>query len=492
MSAKPNLVKNSLFSVIQIVTTSLCFVVIYYIIIKKLGKAELGAWSIITSLPTAISIFGSGVSGCILRYIPVYSAKNDEKSFNEIICNGLLFNLIFGGLIVLLGYLFSTPILQFLFSKKDFPIYYTDIFRLSLFTFYINFVSSVLLFAIDGLQLIHIRNKIMVIGSVSLCITAAIFIYFFNLKGVLFAQLFQSMLIALLSARIVMKNNLFHMKLFKVNREFFRLFLTYGQGFQAISLSVLLFDPITKYFLNKYFNLSVVGVYDLVCRIVVQTRTLIVSAIQVIVPMVSKSNEEGTLDMGNIYHRTSRGGSLLSFSLFSTLISFSMFAVHRLDPNHMSLFLYMSLFMAIAYHFNIIASTAYSILIGLGKLKEIIISHLLSTVINIILFLTLRNFLTDSLIVLPVSLSIILSSIYLIYAFRKKMKIVPIKIAPSDIRIISLAVITVVACILIVLLKVNAYFLLGLGLLHSIMMLAFMYYNDFFQILVRKILNIKS
>jgi O-antigen/teichoic acid export membrane protein len=208
--------------------------------------------------------------------------------------------------------------------------------------------------------------------------------------------------------------------------------------------------------------------------------------------MVSKSNEEGTLDISNVYYKTSRGASLLSFSLYSTLMIFGMFAVSFLDPNHISIYMFMTLFMIIGYHFNIMTSTAYAILIGLGELKDVIISHLISTVINVVLYIVLKNILTDSIILLPVSASIVLSSIYLIYAFRKKVMATYESKKITDFYIRSLGVITVVLSVMAVIIHVNKWVLLGIIIIHSLTMLYFMYKNDFFQMLIRRILNLKN
>lgn len=490
-SDNPDVVKNSLFSVLQIVATSLCFVIIYYLIIRKLGKAELGAWSIITSLPVAISVFGSGVSGCVLRYVPIYAANRNRKAFNEIIFSGLIFNAVLGGILIFAGYLFSTQILQFLFSRTDLPHHYLSIFNLALVICYMNFVSSVLLYAMDGLQLIHVRNKIMIAGSSTLCISAALLISYFDLIGVVYAQFLQSALITLLVAITLSKNKLFEFKNFRVKKFYIRLFLTYGQGFQVMSLCILLFEPVTKYFLNKYFNLSVVGIYDIVNRIVIQVRTLVVSAIQVIIPMVSKGNEQGTLDIGSVYQKTNRGASLLSYCLYGTLLTLSMFAVRLVDPSHIKTYLFMALFMAVASHFNIITSTAYSMLMGLGKLKDLVISHLISTGLNVVLYLTLRNFLTDSLIVLPVSLSITISSLYLMYNFRKEFQLSRTQLSSSDLRIQSLSIASMLMAIILVLVNTSAYYFFALFIIQGLAMLYLIFYNDFFQGLIRKIFNLK-
>nr|WP_315211452.1 hypothetical protein [uncultured Flavobacterium sp.] len=489
LKIKNIVVKNSIFSVLQIILSTLSYVVIYYLILHKLGKTELGVWSIITSLPIAISVFGSGVSGCVLRYIPVYNVQKDKKAFNEIIFNGFVFNVVFGGLIVALGFLFTSQILHFIFSVEALPFRYILLFRLSLLTFFVSFISSVILFAIDGLQLIFLRNKIVIFCSALFCIMASVFINYWDLKGILIAQLFQAVFILLFSSVAIFRVKIFDFSFFKLNKYYFKLFFTYGQGFQFISITVLLFEPITKYFLNKYFNLSIVGVYDLVSRAVTQIRILIVSAVQVITPLVSKSNEESQLDVNGIYRKTIRGASLLSFVLYSSLICSSMIVVSYLDRVNINQYMFISILLCISYHFNIRASIAYSILMGLGNLKNIIISHILSSALNILLFLWLGKYLMDSIIALPTALAIIISSEYLIYTFRKDFNIVDVKILSSDVKVKLLSIGSIVFTILLVSYHINIICLIVLFIIHSIILLWLIMKNDFFINIFNKILN---
>jgi O-antigen/teichoic acid export membrane protein len=489
LKIKNIIVKNSIFSVLQIVLSTLSYVVIYYLILHKLGKTELGVWSIITSLPIAISVFGSGVSGCVLRYIPVYNVQKDRKAFNEIIFNGFVFNIVFGGLIVALGFLFTSQILHFIFSVEALPFRYILLFRLSLLTFFVSFISSVILFAIDGLQLIFLRNKIVIFSSVLFCIMASVFINYWDLKGILIAQFFQALFILLFSSIAIFRVKLFDFSFFKLNKFYFKLFFTYGQGFQFISITVLLFEPITKYFLNKYFNLSVVGVYDLVSRAVTQIRILIVSAVQVITPLVSKSNEESQLDVNGIYRKTIRGASLLSFVLYSSLICSSMIVVGYFDRVNINQYLFISILLCVSYHFNIRASISYSILMGLGNLKSIIISHVLSSALNILLFLWLGKYLMDSIIALPTSLAIIISSEYLIYNFKNDFKIVDVKITSSDIKVKLLSIISVVFTVLLISYSANLISFVVLFVMHSLLLFWLIMKNDFFINIFNKILN---
>ncbi|MFV8335280.1 hypothetical protein ACNQF7_04240 [Flavobacterium sp. RSP29] len=482
-------VKNSVFSVLQIVLSTLSYVVIYYLILHKLGKTELGVWSIITSLPIAISVFGSGVSGCILRYIPVYNVQKDKLAFNEIIFNGFVFNIAFGGLIVVLGYLFSSQILRFLFSNSELPVRYILLFRISLLTFFISFITSVILYAIDGLQLIFRRNKIIIFSSSIFCVVASVFIYYWELKGILFAQLIQSILLLIFAIRVLIKVELFDHQLFRFNKIYINLFLTYGQSFQLISVTILIFDPITKYFLNKYFNLSTVGVYDLVSRAVTQIRLIIVSAIQVIIPLVSKNNEERGLDVNAMFSKTNRGASLLSFILFSTLICISVIIIGFFDRGNINQYLFILILLCVAYHFNIMASTAYSILLGLGKLKSIIISHMLSSILNIVIFILLGDYLMDNITVLPTALAIAISSGYLICTFKRDFGISYVLVSKSDFIIKVVSLFTIILSVLFVLFQVNMFLWIILFVVHAIVILRLVLKNDFFVNLINKILN---
>ena len=489
-SDSSNAVKNSLFSILQIAAAALGYLLIYWIIIKRLGHEELGVWSIITSLPVAISVFGSGVSGCVLRYIPIYAAKEDEKAFNGIIFSGLIFNFVLGGFFALTGYFFSTPLLEFLFSKKSLPDYYYSVFYIALGVFYVNFISSVLVFALDGLQLIHVRNKIMILGSALLCVSGSLLISGFGLKGVLYGQLLQGSIVALLAGFTLANSKLFNLKFLRLQKLYLRLFLTYGKGFQAISLCALLFEPLTKYFLNKYFNLSVVGSYDIINRIVVQVRTLVVSAVQVITPLVSKGNALGTLDISNVYQKTIRGASLLSYCLYSVVFTLCMFVVVLNNSVQTKTYLFILVFMVLAYHSNIIASVAYSMLLGLGKLKYLVVSHLLSVGVNAILFCALGNVLVERFMVLPVAVSIIVSSLYVLHYFNKEFNITKIEKQFSDEILKFLSFASILVVVILVVTNVGHYYLLAFLVVQCCLTLYFVYRNDFFKGMIRKALTL--
>jgi O-antigen/teichoic acid export membrane protein len=485
---KQTIIKNSFFSVIQIILSTLSYLIIYYLILTKLGKESLGIWSLVTSLPIAISVFGSGVSGCILRYVPVYFVKEDKKAFNEIIFNGLVINILLGLIFVILGYYYSVNILKFLFDISILPIEYIDFFKISLLTFFINFILSVFLFTIDGMQLIYLRNKIIIFGSIIFCILAFLSIDGFGLKGILFSQLIQSILLLIMSIFIIVKQKIFNLTYQNLNIEYFKLFFTFGKKFQFISISILLFDPITKYFLNKYFNLQIVGVYDLISRAITQIRIMIVSSVQVITPLISMLKEKNILKINETYNMTYRGSYLLSFVIFGMYLPISMLLVILFDKDNSILYLSISLSLLISYYFNILASSAYSIYTGLGELNNIIFSHIMSTLFNILFFLILKKYLNPNFIALPTAFSVIISSFYLIYTFKKKY-ISNSSYCKNDLKIILISLFSILLTTIIIMTNLNIYWIILLIFLHFILLSIQLFQNDFFIKIVNKLLN---
>jgi hypothetical protein len=135
------------------------------------------------------------------------------------------------------------------------------------------------------------------------------------------------------------------------------------------------------------------------------------------------------------------------------------------------------------------ASTAYSILLGLGKLKSIIISHMLSSILNIVIFILLGDYLMDNITVLPTALAIAISSGYLICTFKRDFGISYVLVSKSDFIIKVVSLFTIILSVLFVLFQVNMFLWIILFVVHAIVILRLVLKNDFFVNLINKILN---
>ena len=75
----------------------------------------------------------------------------------------------------------------------------------------------------------------------------------------------------------------------------------YGLNIQMISVSQMLYDPITKGLLVKFGGLDLAGYYEMANRMVIQLRGLIVSAVQVLVPTIADLKEKNPDSIHKVY-----------------------------------------------------------------------------------------------------------------------------------------------------------------------------------------------
>lgn len=430
-----SIVKNGFISVVQIIVATASSILIFSLIGSRLGKAQIGVWATIATYPAVIGMVGSGVSGCLIRFLPAHLNKENFREINLLIVNALLFNTVIAVIFALAGYFFSDEFLRFLFDIATVPPLYTTVFRMSLVLFVITFISSALTFSLDGLQQIYMRNIIMMSASIVFCLASIVLILRYGLPGLLWAQIIQALLVLVLSVLLLIRLRIFRYSEMHVSKTHLRLFLSYGRNFQLISFSILLFDPLTKVFLNHFYNLSAVGIYEMVSRVIAQGRQLIVSAIKVIEPVISGRVEHDDPYILELYGKAARGGVLIGASAYTSLIVVAGPAILLFDPSDMPVYVAFILLLSFAYLCNIVSTPAYSVFLGRGLLQPLVISHVSSTGINLVLFLFFRDMLPDWLMILPPTVATSLSSLYVIYRFHRSYDKAAIPRPAEDFRI---------------------------------------------------------
>jgi O-antigen/teichoic acid export membrane protein len=486
------IVKNGFFTILQVLVTTLTWILAYYLIIhlggRTAGKEQIGLWSTISGVPATLMVFGSGVSGCLVRYIPVYVAGQDYVSVKQIIVSGFLFNLVLAGAICIAGWLFADPLLRYYFHLTIVPSLYRKIYLVSLFTFFFNFTGSVFLSGLDGLQMIYRRNFIMMAASVVFGVLAVSLIRWMGIMGLVYAQVIQSLIMLTLALLALQKTRVFNVDSPLLNWSQVKLFLTYGQGLQLIMLSIVFYDPVIRYFINRYYTLKVVGMYDIVNRAITQVTRLIVSAIQVIVPVVSRQQQEKTLDIGDLTRKSMRGGGLLSALGFCWILILAVpLVIYTGEQKNFDYYFVFLFMLSAGYLMNTVTSGPYSIMMGLGHLKPVVISHVLSALLNYALFLVLGQKPSAFLLILPPASAVFFSSAYLLWIYLKRHSI-SLRLPPAeDIWLYGISLAGVLLSWQIYLFTGSLPLLLLLDAALALLSLYFLYRNSFLLSIFEKL-----
>ena len=158
-----------------------------------------------------------------------------------------------------------------------------------------------------------------------------------------------------------------------------------GPIFQIVSIVGMMFEPVTKGLLSRYGGLAMVGYYEMASRMVLQFRIMIVSADQVLVPVIASLQETAPDRIRTIYAESYRLIVYLSVPLFAGLLTaipvISALWIGAYENN----FVLFAMVLTVAWFLNILISPAYFANLGTGHLLWNTVGHVVIGVLNLIL-----------------------------------------------------------------------------------------------------------
>ncbi len=413
---------NAILSVLQVVILGGTYFIIYTILLRNLGAQKLGTWSVVLSTSSIANIANIGLSSSLVKYIAEYSNSIEDNStkISNLIKTSTISIGIFVGIVCLFLYVIGYYLLE-----KALPITELDEARyllpFSLVSLWISSLAGIFLSTLDGFHYSSLRSLIYIISSFAFIIIGWQLLPFWGLTGIAIAQTIQAFINLVLSfwgINFVFKY--FKILPFKWDRETFNHIFKFSINFQIISLCQLLYDPVTKFFLAKYGGLSSVGYYEMASRLVIQIRTLIVSANQVIVPTVASNNTKNT---DETYPKILNLVISITLPIFVAIVIFTPYISYYWIGEFEFHFMWFLLILTISWFSNIISTPSYFSSIGLGNLKGILYSHIFIAISNIILGWALGILFAGIGVIIGWGLSLILGSLITLDYYNRNYRI---------------------------------------------------------------------
>jgi O-antigen/teichoic acid export membrane protein len=159
----------------------------------------------------------------------------------------------------------------------------------------------------------------------------------------------------------------------------------YGFNFQITTLLVILSDPLTKYLVAKFGSLGQLGNFEMAYRATQKVRELAVGAMRVSVPYFSALSATNSGEIEPTYRSWLTFSTATAFTLFPGLICLSpTISIIWLGYLSQDFVLTMTI-SGVGYMFNTLSVPAYFALVGSGKLKQIIVAHVIQASLNAVL-----------------------------------------------------------------------------------------------------------
>lgn len=372
-------------AVVQAVTTGGVLFLFYRYLLKAIGPEQVGVWAVVLATASTSRISEMGFTGSAVKFTAKYVARGEPNQAAEVVQTtyitiGVLVVCVLAG-----GYPLILWILGKLVQGGQKPVV-PAILPIALLSVWISSVSGVFLAGLDGCQRIDLRSVTSILGGLVLLGLTWLLVDRFGLTGLAWAQVGQGVSV-LLGSRIFLQRELSSLPWFprrwccSLFKEMFR----YGVNFQINVIFTMLFEPTTKMLMTIFGGLTATGYYEMANRMVVQFRSLLVSAIQVIVPRVATFQEMEPERIRNAYSESYRILFYLSPPLFAGVAACTPLAsvlwLGRYEPS----FVTFTLLLTLGWWLNTHNVPAYFVNLGTGLLLWNTVGHVTTGVLNIIL-----------------------------------------------------------------------------------------------------------
>ena len=433
---KRQILINAIMSLIQVVVVGGILFVLYRFLLKTIGVEQLGIWSLVLATTAITQIANLGFSGSVVKFVAKYVARGENKNISGVIQTAFLSVGIFVALILMIGYPIAKWILSLVIPPESLP-FALAILPYAFLALWIMIVASIFQAGLDGYQRIDIRSIILIGGAFLHLLLCFMLAPKYGLIGVAYAKIIQN-IIMLFSSWFLLKRYIPSIPIFpyKWDRGLFKKMIGYGINFQIISIARMLYDPITKALLSKFGDLSMVGYYEMANKMIIHLRALIVSANQVLFPVIADLKERAPGKIQSIYLNSYQLLFYLALPLYS-LIIVSMPIISELWIGHYErIFVLFGTLLAIGWFLNTLNVPAFFTNLGIGELRWNVVSHITIALLNIILGFSLGVFYGGIGVVVAWLVSLALGSSIIYLSYHIKHKIPLIELVPKASRII--------------------------------------------------------
>ncbi len=403
--------KNTFWIILLNIVIAFSQLIILSFINKKLGKEILGVWSLVMAATTIGQISAFGFSNGLVRYLPEYFIKKEFEKAEKMVATINVANFLFSLPFIFLLYFPMMLYANHLLKGEQLIMFHSAIIW-NLVALFINNLFSAYSFIFDALQKYYIRSIIQIAGWILFVIISFCLMPTMQLTGVAIANVFQAVLQLVVAIVIIRQMKVFKRKrLLGFDKQVFKLIFSVGTKYQSISVLVIFFDPVIKFFITKTIGLSGTANYELANKIVSQGRNLLVNSNQVIIPKVVAHTTSNTLDP--YFEKIIDRNLYLSIIIGLATLILSPVAI-LFFSGHFDRVLFQSIIIInIGVVSNMITSIHYFTCMGIDKLNNLVILHFLYPLIAIICSFILLKIGVHSLTAIAIpSFSILVGSIY--------------------------------------------------------------------------------
>ncbi|WP_082539624.1 MULTISPECIES: lipopolysaccharide biosynthesis protein [unclassified Caulobacter] len=373
--------RNATWNLLEVLVSSVVLFVLYRLILKHLGVASLGIWSLVLATTSLARVADLGAAGGLGRYVAVSQARGGRSDDALIyVETALLTNV---GFYLVLGLLLYWPAWWGLGLSIHGPAIEQAraLLPFAIGSFVLQNISNVVTAALIGFHRSYQKSMLTLLTLMVQAGVALATVQTLGLRGVALAQIVQYVLLACGGWFLVVRAagvTGFAVP-WRIRMAPLRELMGFGLRLQVLNIASFLFDPFTKFAFSSLGGLSALGMYELASRGILQVRQLVVAPGQNLTPLFAAAHERDPGEMRRIYDSAltvigvASSVAMLGMAVGSPILS--LIWMHRIDP----LFVLFSFILAGGWFFNTLSTPGFFLGMGTGRLRWNIVGSLIST-----------------------------------------------------------------------------------------------------------------
>jgi O-antigen/teichoic acid export membrane protein len=416
----------------QVLVSGGVLFLLYRYLLQEIGPDKVGIWAIVLATASASKISELGFTGSAVKFTARYIARDERNVASGIIQTTVLTIGVILACILAVGYPLVVWILRKIIPVENIQNA-LSILPFALVSVWIGGVAGVFSSGLDGCQRYDLRALVSIIAAIFLLCLSWILVPRFGLIGLAWAQIGQGVSM-LIGSRVMLQRELPALPLLMYGWRYslFREMFHYGVNFQIVSIFSMLFDPTTKALMAKFGGLSFTAYYEMANRMVMQFRSLLITANQVIVPRIATLYEKAPEAVQYTYKESYRIVFFLALPLYAGVAAAAPLVSELWIGNYEPSFARYSMMLAAGFCFNTLVGPAYFVNLGTGELRWNTISHVVIGILNGILGYLLGSVFGGEGVVLGYLLALVIGSSLVVLGYHYDYHIPLAELLPNE------------------------------------------------------------
>lgn len=282
------LLANTGMSIAQVVVVGASFVLLYRFVRDQIGVDQFGVWALVLTTTSVANVANLGLTTGTVKFVAQYLAREDHQHVSRLIQTAVISVAAAAGIVALIGYPVALELLAFLIEPPRYVADAVTILPYALLSFWFTAVAAVIQSSLDGHHRVYLRNSLLIGSSILYLALAYLLVPTRGLIGLALAQTIQAGVLLLVAWILLVRvARALPPVPVRWSKSAFREMLGYSLRLQVISISQILFVPVTKGLVSKFGSVGAVGSFEFAYRMVIQFRALFATAHEALVPAIS-------------------------------------------------------------------------------------------------------------------------------------------------------------------------------------------------------------